>query len=137
MSGAGRARRALIAWGAWLACALPAVALAQAPTPGVYERRDGKLVHRLELRADGSASATTQSADGTTLVTTRFQWRMEGARLLQTGVRLLDRSGEFRATRDDTLLELRNVSPNGFDTRARPDLPWFSWRRAQDKAAKK
>jgi hypothetical protein len=132
-----RRRRALLASVVALACTLPAIASAQAPAPGVYERREGKLTHRLDLRADGTASAVTLAADGTTLVATRFQWRMEGARLLQTGVRLQDRSGEFRATRDDTLLELRNVRPNGFDTRARPDLPWFSWRRVQEQAAKK
>ncbi len=136
MSGAALLRQALLAC-AWLACVLPALALAQGPTPGVYERRDGQLTHRLELRPDGTASATTQSADGTTLVATRFEWRMEGQRLLQSRVRLQDRSGAFSATRDDTLLELRNVSATGFDTRARPDLPWFSWRRVQEKAAKK
>jgi hypothetical protein len=131
-----RRRRALLASVVALACALPAIASAQAPAPGVYERREGKLTHRLDLRADGTASAVTLAADGTTLVATRFEWRMQGERLLQTRVRLQDRSGEFRATRDDTLLELRSVGPNAFETRARPDLPWFTWRR-QDKAAKK
>jgi hypothetical protein len=113
--------------------ALAAPALAQAPFPGQYARAEGNRRHLIELRADGSASATTTAADGTTLVATRFEWRMQGDRLLQSRVRLRDRNGQFNATRDDVLLELRNVSAKGFDTRARADLPWFSWRR-QDAA---
>jgi hypothetical protein len=108
---------------------LPCLALAQSVTPGQYVRADGNLTHRLELRADGTASALTTAADGTTLVNTRFEWRVEDNRLVQSRVLLRDGAGEYRSTRGETALELRNVRADGFETRARADLPWFSWKR--------
>lgn len=108
---------------------MPCMALAQGLVPGQYMRVDGNLTHRLELRPDGTASAVTTAADGTTLVNTRFEWRVADNRLVQSRVLLRDGAGEYRATRGDTALELRNVSADGFETRARADLPWFSWTR--------
>jgi hypothetical protein len=113
----------------------PCVALAQVIAPGPYMRVDGNVTHRLELRPDGTASAVTTAADGTTLVNTRFEWRVEDNRLVQSRVLLRDGAGEYRATRGDTALELRNVSADGFETRARADLPWFSWKRQTSEPA--
>lgn len=111
------------------AAALPCLALAQAPAPGQYARLDGNVTHRLELRADGTASSISTATDGTTLANTRFEWRVEDNRLMQSRVLLRDGAGEYRATRGDTALELRNVTADGFETRARDDLPWFRWQR--------
>lgn len=108
---------------------LPSVALAQVPVPGQYARIDGNVTHRLDLRADGTASAISTTADGMTLANTRFEWRVEENRLVQSRVLLRDGAGEYRATRGDTTLELRNVTVDGFETRAREDLPWFRWQR--------
>lgn len=108
---------------------LPCLALAQTIAPGQYMRLDGSMTHRLELRADGTANAITTAADGTTLVNTRFEWRVNGNQLVQSRVLLRDGAGEYRSTRGDTTLELRNVAADGFETRARADLPWFKWQR--------
>jgi hypothetical protein len=108
---------------------LPCLALAQAVAPGQYFRLDGSVTHRLDLRGDGTASAISTAADGTPLVNTRFEWRVDGNQLVQSRVLLRDGAGEYRSTRGDTTLELRNVTAEGFETRARADLPWFRWQR--------
>jgi len=96
------ARWALAVLGATLACA----AWAQAPAAGQYERADGDTLHQLELRADGSGETHSRTRDGRLIVALRFRWSVAGDQLRQT-----------------------DMTPTGFEARARDDLPWINWTR--------
>lgn len=118
------ARWALAVLGATLACA----AWAQPPAAGQYERADGDTLHQLELRADGSGETHSRTRDGRLIVALRFRWNVAGDQLRQTDIAVQSGPGEF-APRPDMALQLRNVTPAGFEARARDDLPWINWTR--------
>jgi hypothetical protein len=118
------ARWALAVLGATLACA----AWAQAPAAGQYERADGDTLHQIELRADGSGETRSRAGDGRLIVALRFRWSVAGDQLRQTDIAVQSGPGEF-APRPDMALQLRNVTPAGFEARARDDLPWINWTR--------